>query len=135
MFEFCNRGNTPARLIDGKMRFSVFDKLPPEPDYGDMSKETRLEEMPFDGRFIGPNDTFGMTQAFPTETSFFLTDEEVNKVKRGELTYCCYAIVLYRDTFGHERETRVCYVWHVPTNLDGREGFLLGGPRKYNRHT
>jgi hypothetical protein len=139
IYEFENRGRTPARITDGKMYFTISEKLPDEPYFGDVSEETRPDEIPVDGRFMPPatedDPPLILRQIYRGPRSFMLTEEERSRIRSGELTYCCYACIWYTDMFKRQHETRVCYVWHTPDNTDSFEGFRLGGPDAYNRHT
>jgi len=119
------------------MRFCVLKSpMPKKPDYGDMSKGSRPVSVPLDGRFVCSHDApFAMQVFYRGDNSFMLTEDEIAKIRSGEIVYCCYAILRYQDAFKHNRETRVCYVWHSPNNLDPFEGFRLDGPDDYNRHT
>jgi len=139
IYEFENRGRTPARITDGKMYFTISEKLPDEPYFGEINKENRLEEIPPDGRFMPPateNDPpLILRQIYRGPRGFMLTEEERSRVRNGELTYCCYVCLWYTDMFKRKHETRVCYIWHPADNTDGFEGFRLGGPDAYNRHT
>jgi hypothetical protein len=139
VYEFENRGRTPARITDGKMYFTISEKLPAEPYFGEVSKDTRPEEIPPDGRFMPPvteNDPpLVLRQIYRGPNSFLLTLDEKQRIKNGELFYCCYACLWYTDIFSRKHETRVCYVWHSPDNLDPFNGFRLAGPDAYNRHT
>lgn len=133
---FTNSGKTPARITECRMQFGLTKRLPEKPDYGNAS-ESRIEDIPKNGRFIAPGGEFGDAIIFfQSASSFQPTGQELSQIISGELV--CYAIarVLYRDAFNHKRETRVCFVWHVTTSADPEErGFLFGGPPEYNKHT
>jgi hypothetical protein len=135
---FINKGKTPARITGCNMQFSLTQKLPKRPSYKTASI-SNPEHVPANGKFIAPKGEFGpVLEVYRGSMSgpFKPTQEEFAKIQRGELVCYAHCRLLYRDTFNHKRETRVCYVWFVPIPSDPNDkGFVLGGPNDYNKHT
>jgi hypothetical protein len=136
-------GNSPLRIMEGKLIYTVIgsrpDKpkvfykkpdLPERPAYGE---PLNLADSPSMGRIHAPGDP--VTVEIPLE-SLFLKPENVKALEDGESFLCVYGFVRYRDSFisWKRRETRFCFAcgnWG-PTSPKASAGYVVAGPAAYN---
>jgi len=150
VFRFRVYGNTPARIVNARMRLHPVPVVPgsdpPKPDlpatpnYGSGSGPTALE-IPGEGITLPPRGTFTIRVGLEGGQ---LTEDQWTKLQRREMLMCAYGFVKYRDSFDKERETRISYTYDfalggVFTDTDGKPinppGFYPGGPDAYIRAT
>lgn len=129
-FSIKNTGNTPARLIEAAASYRIVARLedvPPEPSYP--------PKISYNEMILVKDDSLGMV-AF-LEPNRIVTSSQARAVRNKEQFWYAYGIVVYKDAFGHEHETRFGYVYFFPLGGDPRPlGFVREGlPPAYNRAT
>jgi hypothetical protein len=144
VFVFNVYGKTPAKINQARFIFEPVSAkkgsmrepdLPEVPDYAKASPST---DIPRDGMTIPPESPLQLRIGRP------MTDLEMNDLNEGKTILCAYGFIKYTDAFGRWRETRICFVYYIPSggvirSPDGREinpeGFRIGGPDAYNKAT
>jgi hypothetical protein len=148
VFEFQVLGNTPARITDARFYLLTVPAksgpipdpdLPPIPDY---FSRARSPEIPEDGRVIAHGQTFQIRLGLP---NIIMTLSEWENLRDKKTLMCAYGCIWYRDSFGRDRETAVCYVYrfHHGVGIHASDGTRLdppgfeigGGLPVYNRST
>ena len=145
VFDFNVYGKTPVKVSEVRFLLEPVsvkkDILPREPDLPeapDYSKAEAFVRFPEGGMMYAPEN------AIQLRSDRYLAPKEYNDLNDGKTILCAYGFIKYTDAFGGKRETRACYVYHVPrggilkspdgTVLDP-EGFQVGGPSAYNKAT
>jgi hypothetical protein len=148
VFAFKVYGNTPAKVTEARFQLipvlatrkdvSLTPDLPLTPKFMDMC---RMPDIPEFGIVLPPGKSFELRLGLGQST---LTEQQWIDLRDQKYIMCAYGIVRYEDTFGGQRETRVCYgydfAWGgVITAPDGTRlnppGFRLIGPPQYNKAT
>jgi hypothetical protein len=138
-------GNTPAEITDSKFCLQIVKRgrsFPPVPDLPavpDYSMAASNPDLPAMMVMRPPRDRFNVIFTLPQP----LTTAELEELQYQRTFLCAWGFIKYRDVFGGEGETSVCYIYDfanggVLSTLDGIRlnppGFRVGGPRSYN-HT
>jgi hypothetical protein len=126
-----NSGNTPARIIELRVKYKQVSRLvdiPKKPDY-----EPRL---PSDDEVLLVKDDSISAFAF-LEPNIILSKGEMERVVRQESFLYAYGIAIYEDSFRQRHETRFGYIYHMPLGGDPiPRGFRREKlPSAYNRAT
>jgi hypothetical protein len=135
VFELRNRGRTPARIRDIRLRFHTVTSADPLPDMPRYT-ETALRELGVYGRMMATDDEPMRVRKLLEGRPAF-TFEEMDDIRTGKTKLYAYGRVDY-ESLGMRRFTQFCYQWYVPTGLaisDDSRGFRKDGPLDYNRNT
>jgi hypothetical protein len=144
-FLFEVSGKTVARITDSVFVLASFPArpgtMPLEPELQvvpDYTIRSRSPEIPEDGRIVTPGQKFQIMVGLSRD----LAKDEWESMRDGKTLMCAYGKINY-ESLGKDCETAVCYIFRfhggVITATDGTvlnpDGFEVGGPRAYNRHT
>jgi hypothetical protein len=153
VFRFRVSGQTPCRLLNGRVRFHAVNSKsgvrPAEPDFDEEPNYTsnaigtaiaRPAEIPDSGTVLAPNNGFQLIAYFDDG---MMNEATVESIQRHEKLLCAYGFVDYRDAFDRPHITRFCYIYRfigprfrtiTEDNVD-MSRFVLGGPDAYNQTT
>jgi hypothetical protein len=134
VFELTNKGKTPAKITNVRLRFHLTElqeKLLPVPQYN----TTSLRDIGVYGRMLIGDSAWSVEKMLEGQATF--TSQDQLRIESGLQELYAYGGVDY-ETMGKKCFTQFCYVWYSPRGLtlEGDvAGFRKGGPDEYNRNT
>ncbi len=148
VFDFEVHGKTVARISESRFALAIVPvrggtpmpepDLPLPPDYSAADSYSIAGE----NRMVVPPDGTFQIRCFLRP--FPPTEKQLAELRDRAVLMCAYGYVKYLDSFGKNRETRVCYVYDfiwggVLTSPDGTilnpSGFRIGDLPEYNKAT